>query len=298
MNRGRKMLRKLLFPHPALVVLIAAAAAAALTWAFSDGAEGSPGVYGAYTLSAYGLVLVCVRVPALVRGVRRLTGKESRLNRYMADAGLRTRLTLLPSVAANGGYALLQLGLGLRSHSVWYYALSAYYGLLLLMRCALLLEMGRGRPGENLHGEYRIFLGCGVALAVMNTALAVIVSYMVGQNRGFTHHPITTIAMAAYTFYTLTMAVINLVRCRRYNSPVLSAAKAVSLAAALVSMLSLETAMLNAFGSGDDAAFRRVMLAATGGTVCLAVLAMGLYMMARAAKELRRMKKGVLDYDA
>ena len=122
--------------------------------------------------------------------------------------------------------------------------------------------------------------------------------YMVGQNRGFTHHPITTIAMAAYTFYTLTMAAINLVRCRRYNNPVLSAAKAVSLAAALVSMLSLETAMLNAFGSGDDAAFRRVMLAATGGTVCLAVLAMGLYMMARAAKELRRMKKGVLDYDA
>ena len=298
MNRGRKMLRKLLFPHPALVVLIAAAAAAALTWAFSDGAEGSPGVYGAYTLSAYGLVLVCVRVPALVRGVRRLMREEPRIRRCMDDAGLRTRLTLLPSVAANGGYALLQLGLGILNRSVWYYALSAYYGLLLLMRCALLLEMGRGRPGENLHGEYRIFLGCGVALAVMNTALAVIVSYMVGQNRGFTHHPITTIAMAAYTFYTLTMAVINLVRCRRYNSPVLSAAKAVSLAAALVSMLSLETAMLNAFGSGDDAAFRRVMLAATGGTVCLAVLAMGLYMMARAAKELRRMKKGVLDYDA
>ena len=298
MSKGRSILRKLFFPHPALVALTAAASTAALLWAFLAGEEGSPGVYAAYMLSAYGLTLVCVRIPALARGVRRLTGKESRLNRYMADAGLRTRLTLLPSVAANGGYALLQLGLGLRSHSVWYYALSAYYGLLLLMRCALLLEMGRGRPGENLHGEYRIFLGCGVALAVMNTALAVIVSYMVGQNRGFTHHPITTIAMAAYTFYTLTMAVINLVRCRRYNSPVLSAAKAVSLAAALVSMLSLETAMLNAFGSGDDGDFRRVMLAATGGTVCLAVLAMGLYMMARAANELRRMKKGVLDYDA
>ena len=104
--------------------------------------------------------------------------------------------------------------------------------------------------------------------------------------------------MAAYTFYTLTMAVINMVRCRRYNSPVLSAAKAISLAAALVSMLSLETAMLNAFGGADEAVFRRIMLAASGGVVCLAVLVMGLYMMARAVKELRRMKKGVLDYDA
>ena len=298
MNRGRKMLRKLLFPHPALVVLIAVAAAAALTWTFLDGAEGSPGVYGAYTLSAYGLTLVCVRVPALVRGIRQLVREEPRIRRCIDDAGLWTRLTLIPSVAANGGYALLQLGLGILNRSVWYYALSAYYGLLLLMRCTLLLKMGRSGLGQNLRGEYRLFFGCGGVLAAMNAALAVIVSYMVRQNRGFTHHPITTIAMAAYTFYTLTMAVINVVRCRRYNSPVLSASKAVGLAAALVSMLSLETAMLNAFGSGDDGDFRRVMLGTTGGTVCLAVLAMGLYMMARAAKELRRMKKGVLDYDA
>lgn len=298
MDRGRKMLRKLLFPHPALVVLTAAAAAIALIWAFSDGGEGSPGVYAAYTLSAYGLVLVCVRVPALVRGVRRLVREEPRIRRCMDDAGLRTRLTLIPSVAANGGYALLQLGLGILNRSVWYYALSAYYGLLLLMRCTLLLKMGRSGLGQDLRGEYHLFLGCGGVLAAMNAALAVIVSYMVWQNRGFTHHPITTIAMAAYTFYTLTMAVINVVRCRRYNSPVLSASKAVGLAAALVSMLSLETAMLNAFGSGDDRAFRQVMLGASGGVVCLTVLAMGLYMMIRAAKELGRLKKGVLDYDA
>lgn len=298
MNRGRRMLRKLLFPHPALVVLIAAAAAAALTWAFLAGAEGSPGVYGAYTLSAYGLTLVCVRVPALVRGVRRMMREEPRIRRCMDDTDLWTRLTLIPSVAANGGYALLQLGLGILNHSVWYYALSAYYGLLLLMRCTLLLKMDRNGLGKDLQGEYRLFLGCGGVLTVMNAALAVIVSYMVWQNRGFTHHPITTIAMAAYTFYTLTMAVINVVRCRRYNSPVLSASKAVSLAAALVSMLSLETAMLNAFGSGDDGDFRRVMLASSGGVVCLAVLVMGLYMMVRAAKELGRLKKGVLDYEA
>lgn len=290
------MLRKLLFPHPALVLLIAAAAASALLWAFLAGA-GNPGVYVAYTLSAYGLMLVCVRIPALVRGVRRLLREEPRLRRCMTDVGLRARLTLIPSIAANGGYALFQLGLGIQGRAVWYYALSAYYGLLLLMRCTLLLETGRDRLGENLRDEYQLFFGCGCVLAAMNAALAVIVFYMVWQNRGFTHHPITTIAMAAYTFYTLTMAVINAVRCRRYNSPVLLAVRAVSLAAALVSMLSLETAMLNAFGSGDDAAFRQVMLTVSGGAVCLSVLGMGVYMMVRAVKELKRIKEGVLDDD-
>ena len=68
MSKGRNILRKLFFPHPALVVLTASAAAAALLWAFLAGEEGSPGVYAAYTLSAYGLTLVCVRIPALARG--------------------------------------------------------------------------------------------------------------------------------------------------------------------------------------------------------------------------------------
>ena len=46
--------------------------------------------------------------------------------------------------------------------------------------------------------------------------------------------------MAMYAFYVTVMAVINMVRYRKYHSPVMSAAKAVNLAAALVSMLSLE----------------------------------------------------------
>lgn len=65
----------------------------------------------------------------------------------------------------------------------------------------------------------------------------------------------------------------------------------VPVAAALVSMLSLETAMLTQFDNGENpAAFRRVMTGATGGCVCLGVLAMAVYMIATATGQLRRME--------
>ena len=57
-------------------------------------------------------------------------------------------------------------------------------------------------------------------------------------------------AVALYTFYTTIMAVVNLVRDRKSGSPVMAAARGVNLAAALVSMLSLETAMLTQFNMG------------------------------------------------
>lgn len=61
----------------------------------------------------------------------------------------------------------------------------------------------------------------------------------------------------------------------------------IKLAAALVSMLSLETAMLAQFGAGEDPAFRQIMTGATGGCVCLIVLGMAVCMICFSTKELK-----------
>ncbi len=57
---------------------------------------------------------------------------------------------------------------------------------------------------------------------------------MVYQGRNYGHHEITTIAMAAYTFTSFTMAIINVIKYRKYKSPVYSATKAISLSSACV----------------------------------------------------------------
>lgn len=87
------------------------------------------------------------------------------------------------------------------------------------------------------------------------------------------------------------MAVVNLVRDRKSGSPVMAAARGVNLAAALVSMLSLETAMLTQFNDGSKGAFfRRAMIGSTGGAVCVLVTVMGLYMVIHAARRIRKLR--------
>ena len=140
--------------------------------------------------------------------------------------------------------------------------------------------------------EHLLYRFCGVLLLLMNLALLVIVTYIVWLDRGFVHHSITTIAMAAYTFGTLAKAIVNVVKYRKYNSPVFSASKAVSLAAASVSVLTLETAMLTAFGEESGDAFRRIMTAATGAVVCLFVLVLAVYMIVRSTKQINQIKRG------
>lgn len=83
-----------------------------------------------------------------------------------------------------------------------------------------------------------------------------------------------------------------MIKFRVCGSPVLSAAKAVSLIAAMVSMLSLETAMLTRFGSAEDPRFRRLMTGWTGFGVCAMVLIMAMYMIVRSTREIRKLQRG------
>lgn len=155
------------------------------------------------------------------------------------------------------------------------------------MRYFLLKETLKNKPEKDLFMELLHYRFCGILLLVMNIALAVIVFYIVWQNRGFEHHYIVTIAMAAYTFTAVTKSIVNVVRFRRYESPVMSAAKAISLAAAFVSVPSLETAMLTAFGGQNNFAFRQIIIAATGAAVSFGILAMAVYIIIHSTKEIR-----------
>ena len=138
------------------------------------------------------------------------------------------------------------------------------------------------------------YRACGIVFLPMNLALALIVFFMVYWNRTFEHHMITAIAMAAYTFTTFTVAIVNVVKYRKYNSPVFSASKVISLAAALVSMLTLESTMLTTFGDGTMTEItQKWMLGATGGAISVLIVATAIYMIVVGTKKLKELKTEV-----
>ena len=125
----------------------------------------------------------------------------------------------------------------------------------------------------------------------MHLALSVVVFYIIWKNQTFRYHQITTITLATYTFTTFIVAIVNMVRYRKYRSPVFSAAKAITFLDAMVSMLTLETAMLTVFGEAGQEDFSRLMTGCTGTVVLLAVLFMAIYMILKSSMELNALHR-------
>ena len=145
-----------------------------------------------------------------------------------------------------------------------------------------------------MRDELTKYRTCGIVFLLMNLALALIVFFMVYWNRTFEHHMITAIAMAAYTFTAFTVAIVNVIKYKKYNSPVFSASKAISLAAALVSMLTLESTMLTTFSDETmTAAEQKWMLGATGGAISVLIIATAIYMIIVGTKKLKLLESEV-----
>ena len=252
--------------------------------------------YASYIASAYALIVTCtglVYVNTAIGGVRKFVSEHPLMKKfrstkvgekYMTDVRFRARISLYQGFFINLLYIVMKLVSGIVYRSTWFIALAVYYILLAVMRFLLVRRLNVQDEASELH-RYRL---CGIMLLFMNQALAGIVVFMVHQNRGFDYPGLLIYAMAAYAFYAVTIAIINIVKTRKHKSPILSAAKAINLVAALVSILSLETAMLAQFGGDDDPLFRQVMTGATGGGVCTIVIGMAIYMIWRANKNLKK----------
>jgi hypothetical protein len=242
-----------------------------------------------YIIAAYTLTVWCFRAPRLVKFFKNFKNENKYARRWREDARLRVKLSLYASLSWNTLYGIFQLCLGFYHHTFWFCSLGAYYIFLAVMRFFLAHHTARYSPRERMRSELKRYRACGIVLLFMNLALALIVFFMVYWNRTFDHHMITAIAMAAYTFTALATAIVNVVKYRKYQSPVYSASKAISLAAACVSMLTLESTMLTTFGDGEINA--RLMLGLTGGAVVALIVTMAVYMIIRANKQLEKMKE-------
>ncbi len=287
----KKICKALLFPHMAIMIILAPIATAFLV--YSMVALGTESIISiiSYVLAAYTLTIWCCKIPNIIRFFKNFKNENKYVQTWTGDVRLRVRVSLYGSFAWNTAYAIFQLCLGLYHASVWYYALAGYYICLALMRFFLSGHTTKHMPGENMKKELTEYRTCGWIFLVINLALSAMVFLMIYQNKSASHHEITTIALAAYTFTTLTTAIVNTVKYRKYESPVYSASKAISLAAACVSMITLTSTMLASFSEDTtDPMFRTYMLAGLGAAVAIFITATAIYMIMQSTKKLNAMK--------
>lgn len=290
----KKIGKALLFPHIAVLILLLPIATVTVIYSLINPDSNTIFIYGSYALSAYTLTIWCVRIPNIIRFVKNFRTENKYAQMWFGDTRLRVNVSLLFSTLWNAGYGIFQLVLGIYYSSAWFYSLAGYYICLALMRFFLVRHSVKNHPGEKMREELRKYRTCGWIFLLMNLALSVMMFYMVAKDRAVRHHEITTISMAAYTFLTFTVAIINVIRYRKYESPIFSAAKAISLAAASVSMLTLESTMLVTFsGDGLSVMTRRLFMGISGAAIFVFIIAMAIYMIVQSTKKLKAFKKEV-----
>ncbi len=284
-----KLIKAFLWPPVALMIVLIPVASVALVLSMLRLGTEHPVSIAAYVLSAYTLGIWCVRIPRLIAFGKRLKHENRLLHRLSTDVHWRVTVTLIGAFLWNAAYAALQLGLGIYHASAWYDSMAVYSLSLAVMRVVLWRHTRRHDAGERMRAELIRYRNCGWVFLIMNLALTAMILMLIFEQRVIRHHEITTIAMAAYTFTAFTTAIVNVVRYRRYHSPVYSASKAISLAAACVSMLTLSATMLTTFGDGTtDAAFRTLMLALIGLAVSAFVITMALCMIINGNRQLKQ----------
>lgn len=206
---------------------------------------------------------------------------------FLEDYTFRTILTTMPSFIINVAYTVYNGVIGIVNQSSWFITMAVYYSLLGVMRYH---AVNAGRKISRMKNqklirkkELAVIKTDGILLLLLNLALSSVVLLTIEKGRAKAYSEIMAISIAAYTFYKTTMAVINMVKVRKMQSPILITIRNIGVADALVSILTLQTTMLASFQNTSNLDVNR-MNALTGMAVCILIALLGISMIYYASK--------------
>ena len=292
----KKIGKKLLFPPVWLMLSLTVISAGALTGIFRKGLEQTVPAYFVYALSFYTLSVVTVFLVMVLPGqygrIKARLYAKPLTNRYLTDKVFRARLSLYLSLGINLLYVGIHLWSWHFSRSWWFVVLAVYYIIMAVMRFLLVRYVRRNAIGASIRREWKRSRICAYILLLINLSLSGAVLMILYQNRGYDYPGILIYVMALYTFYSTIHAIVDIVKYRTLGSPVMTTAKLVSLSAALVSMLNLETAMFAQFGTDMSVAHQHIFIILTGAGVSITVVTLCIILIVKATKEIRRENDG------
>ena len=258
----------------------------------------------AYALFALAAIALGYSVYATVRQSGKIKNavvswieKHEFTARLMRDFGFRSVIFTIGSLAFSLLFGVFNGVLGILDLSVWYGSLAVYYIILVCLRSGIILYHGKKRRGIFVDGrerEAKIYRTSGILLIFLGVMLVVPVLQMVSINKSFSYAGLMIYATAAYAFTKITMSIINLIRAGKQEDFTVKAIRNINLVDAAVSILALQTALLQTYG-GKNTAFIPYMNAATGGVVCAITVTIGVIMIVNANKNIKKIRLGEKD---
>lgn len=213
--------------------------------------------------------------------------------RMLEHYGFRTVFFAGLATIINIAYVIMHIVLAFTTdNSFWYGSLALYYAVLVALRGGIVLYKRKNRDIMREDNSASItsvlkYRSCGIALTVLPLSLIVPVLQIIFLGKAFVHEGLSVIAFAAYAFYKIVMAIINIVKSQKETDYTIRAIRSIGLADAMVSIFSLQTALLFAFADGDYSVFNAVV----GAVVCALTVALGVFMIKAANKKIKESRE-------
>lgn len=270
----------------------------------------NPVSYVSYVLSAYALTVLCANFPRakkrckeLIHGdeikmiisFRRFMNRYKYTSMYLNDKEFRAKISLYTGLGINCFYALFKCGTGIMFNSAWLWAIGIYYVMLsairfMLLRNVHITDKSKHSVKRKIQ-EWKSYRFCGIMMFLLSLAMSGMVIQMIWQNRSYEYKGYIIYISALYTFYCFILSISNVVSFAKRDNAILSAAKNLNLAGAIMSMFALQTAMFSAFGGGEK--LQRQMNTITGSAVCIIVTGMAVFMIVRSNKNLKFLERSI-----
>lgn len=210
------------------------------------------------------------------------------------DFSKLTVATMVPSLLMDVLFIMINGFASAILRSPWYLIMCLYYIMLTFMRAGLLLGSGMKLVSRNKQKtDIRTYLIAHRMLLVMGMVLAIAVCFLIFHHVTRDYPGFLIYFVALYTLYKVTLSLINLFKANKTNSLTTLVIRKIGNIDALVSLLILESALMNRFGDPYSVdTFRINLLSGLGiWAIVMIMAASGVLKAKKMKKELK--KEGV-----
>ena len=202
------------------------------------------------------------------------------------DTHYRIKIFLYISLVFNIAYSIFLFVVSQIYYSKWFLVMSIYYGFLSTARIFILFQIN---PKKNMHSRIITMRACGYFLLLINLVVSTMMFILIYRNNVIKHHEITVITLATYTFLSLSLAIVGILKHLKQNNHVYSCVKIISMTSASVSFATLTNTMLATFGE-NNLMLRSIILPILCGAISIFIIVCAILMIRKATLDLRILK--------
>lgn len=169
----------------------------------------------------------------------------------------------------------------IRYHNQWFIDSAFFYGSLTMARFAMLRTYQFEKP--SMLQQYRLYMMIGYLMFAMMSCLFLMTVMIVNEHYAVHYPGLSLYAAAAFSLYLIISAVSGYLRHRHYHSPLLSGTQMIAMSAALLGVLSLQTAFLPMIT--DNLEIHRIANLVTGTIVFAIMIFMAAHMVIRGGRK-------------